>query len=497
MRERNLPEASYVPNRETSLLCLRENLLMTNPLARRRFLKSAAQTLLVAPALPLLAEATHKPAPHKPSTPRESAKLTLNIRDFGATGDGTTKDTAAIQQAIDRVAVLGGGEVLIPAGNYLTGAIQLRAHTLLRLAQDATLTGTPDFDDYPVTQVRWEGKWIEGHAALIYANGVSDIGIVGPGRIIGNPALGGRPRPDSPLRHPALIEPINCTNIRLEDFSTSYHLMWSIHPTLCRNITIRNLTIRSTGGNGDGIDSSQHVVIDRCDISTGDDCISLKSGRGEEAASQIGVNPAITTEDVTITNCTFADSIFACIGIGSETSGGIRNVRIRDCKFTHARSYAFYIKSRTGRGAFIEDITATNLDISSEVAGFLHIEGLKSGIQDQNPVPGDAGIPTFRNFHFSNIHVDNVPVLVEATSIHPSKPLTGFSLTNVTGTCQKGIYLANVKNAIFRNIAVTGNTGALFNTYNTTGVGIKNPAPIEAPKLPDAIPAPAEPYKLH
>ncbi|GGA72675.1 hypothetical protein GCM10011507_25350 [Edaphobacter acidisoli] len=480
--------------------------------ARRNFLKTAA---LAAPAFSLIAsaEAPQPSAPRKAPTHPATPKLTLNVRDFGAKGDGTTKDTAAIQQAIDRCSVLGGGEVLVPAGNYLIGAIQLRTRTLLRLDPDATLTGSPDFDDYPVTQVRWEGKWIQGHTALIYANGVEDIGIVGAGKIIGNPALGGRPRPTSPLRHPALIEPINCSNIRLEGFSTSYHLMWSIHPTLCQNIVIKNLTIRSTGGNGDGIDidSCQHVLIDHCEISTGDDCISLKSGRGEEAASQIpssgnskpGINPAITTraaittEDVTITNCTFADSIFACIGIGSETSGGIRNVRISNCKFTHARSFAFYIKTRTGRGAFIEDITATNLDLTGDFAGFLRIEGLKSGIQDQDPVPGDAGIPTLRNFHFSNIHVENVPVLVEATSIHPNKPLTGLTLTNVTGTCQKGIFLANVKNAIFRNIDVKGYTGALFNTYNSTGVGIRNPATIEAPKLPDDIPTPAEPYTLH
>lgn len=472
---------------------------MKNPvLARRRFLKTA---VLAAPVFALIAnaEAPQPVAGRKTRVRPTATKLTFNVRDFGAKGDGATKDTAAIQQAIDRCSVLGGGEVLVPAGNYLIGAIQLRTRTLLRLTEDTTLTGSVDFDDYPVTQVRWEGKWIEGHTALIYANGVSDIGIVGAGKIVGNPALGGRPRPSSPLRHPALIEPINCANIRLEDFSTSYHLMWSIHPTLCQHVTIRNLTIRSTGGNGDGIDidSCQHVLIDHCDISTGDDCISLKSGRGEEAASQIGVNPAITTEDVTITNCTFADSIFACIGIGSETSGGIRNVHISNCKFTHARSYAFYIKTRTGRGAFIEDITATHLDVVGDFAGFLHIEGLKSGIQDQNPVPGDAGIPTLRDFHFSNIHVENVPVLVEATSIHPCKPLTGLSLTNVTGTCQKGIFLANVKNAIFRNIDVKSYTGALFNTYNSSGVGIKNADTIEAPKLPDDIPAPAEPYKLH
>lgn len=474
--------------------------------ARRSFLKQASQALVAVPALSLLgraahAEAAQTSASHKPRAHAEAPRpgITLSVADFGAKGDGVTKDTAAIQETIDRCAVLGGGEVLVPAGNYLTGAIQLRTRTLLRLDKDATLTGTPDFDDYPVTQVRWEGKWIEGHAALIYANGVSEIGIVGPGRIVGNPALGGRPRAATPLRHPALIEPINCADIRMEGFSTSYHLMWSIHPTLCRDVVIRDLTIRSTGGNGDGIDidSCQRVLIDGCDIATGDDCISLKSGRGEEATSQIGINPAITTEDVTITNCTFADSIFACIGIGSETSGGIRNVRIHNCKFTHARSFAFYIKTRTGRGAFIEDITATDLDISGETAGFLHIEGLKSGIQDQNPVPGDAGIPTLRNFHFSNIHVGDVPVLVEATSIHPSKPLTGFTLTNVTGICEKGIFLANVKDAVFRNIHVTGYTGALFNTYNATGIGIKGAAPIEAPKVPEEIPAPAEPYKLH
>src|SRR5581483_2481525 len=270
------------------------------------------------------------------------AKVTLNVRDFGAGGDGTTKDTAAIQQAIDRCSVLGGGEVLVPAGNYLTGALELRSHTTLRLARDATIMGTPDFADYPVSQVRWEGKWIPGRVGLIYAFDATDIGVVGPGKIAGNVALGGRPNAQNPLRHPSLIEPIGCTGIRLEDFSTEYRLMWSIHPANCQDITIRNLTIRSTGGNGDGIDidSCKHVLIDGCDIATGDDCISLKSGRGAEGYALMQ-----TTEDVHITNCTMADSIFACIGIGSETSGGIRNVRIEHCKFTGARTFALYIKT--------------------------------------------------------------------------------------------------------------------------------------------------------
>ena len=147
--------------------------------------------------------------------------------------------------------------------------------------------------------------------------------------------------------------------------------MWSIHPTCCENVLCQDLTIRSTGGNGDGIDidSCKHVRIDACDIATGDDCIAIKSGRGAEAYALLQ-----TTEDVLITNCTFADSIFACIGIGSETSGGIRNVRIEHCKFTHAHTFAIYIKSRPGRGAFIEDIVANDLDASGVIGGFLRIQ---------------------------------------------------------------------------------------------------------------------------
>src|SRR5882672_1650565 len=208
------------------------------------------------------------------SAPRRvsNARVTLNVRDFGATGNGTTKDTTAIQQAIDRTYVLGGGEVIVPAGQYFTGAIALRSNTTLRLDKDATIIGTPDFADYPVTQVRWEGKWIQGHIGLIYAIDAEHIAIVGKGKIVGNPALGGRPNAQDSLRHPALIEPIGCHDVRFEDFSTEYVRMWSLHPTYSDNLVFKNLTIRSTGGNGDGIDidSCRHVVIDGCDISTGD-----------------------------------------------------------------------------------------------------------------------------------------------------------------------------------------------------------------------------------
>ena len=145
-------------------------------LARRSFLQTAGCSLLAAPLINLSAA-----QPQQPASPSAS-KLTFNVRDFGATGDGVTKDTAAIQQAIDRCWVFGGGEVLVPAGNYLTGALALKSNTLLRLDKGAVILGSPDFADYPVSQVRWEGKWIQGRTALIYANDAGHTGIVGPGR---------------------------------------------------------------------------------------------------------------------------------------------------------------------------------------------------------------------------------------------------------------------------------------------------------------------------
>jgi polygalacturonase len=471
---------------------------LNNP--RRQFLKLAGKGLMAAPLASSLVSCsstkqsvTGSSAPLPKVVNTSGQKIILNIRDFGATGNGNTKDTAAFQQAIDRCWILGGGEVIVPAGNYLIGAIALKSNTLLRLEKEAILLGTPDFADYPVTQVRWEGKWIQGHVGLIYAIDAENIGIVGPGKIAGNHALGGRPNEQNPNRHPALIEPIGCRNIRFEDFSTDYHRMWSIHPTYCENIFIKNLYIRSTGGNGDGIDldSCKHARIDGCDISTGDDCISLKSGRGME-----GYTLLQTTEDVHITNCTFADSIFACIGIGSETSGGIRNVRIENCKFTYAKTHAVYIKSRPGRGAFIEDIICDNLEVSGTEGGFLRFNLLGSGLQDQVPVPGMDGIPTVKNFRFTNIRVKDVPVLVEGTSVHPDKPLDGFTLSNVTGTCLKGISLANIRKATFSGINVTGFTGPLLSTYNVSGKGLNGAVAIEAPKVPDPIVVGSQAYQL-
>ena len=459
---------------------------------RRNFLKRAAQSAFAAPVLASFPSLGMEPQTKKANSPEPPRpRVSLNVADYGAIGDGETKDTVAIQQTIERCSVFGGGEVVVSDGEYLTGALTLRTGVVLRVEKEASLIGSPDMTDYPFAQVRWEGRWVKGYSAFISATDATDIGIVGPGKIIGSEAVKGRLERVTRTRLPALLEFTNCKNVRVEDCYTQNFGMWSIHPTYCENVSFKNVIVRS-GADGIDVDSCKHVTIDGCDFDTTDDCISLKSGRGAE-----GYTILRPTEDVHISDCSFKDKTWACIGIGSETSGGIRNVHVEKCKCLGAGTFAIYIKSRPGRGAFIEDIYMNDLEVSGAKLGFLRFNILNSGIADEYLVPGDEGIPTIRNFNFTNIKVTDVPLLVDGSAIHPHKPLDGFLLSNVTGTCGKGIQLAHINKADIRDIKVTGFEGPLLSIYEVTGKGLAGAAKLEPPKVPDPIPAPITPYKLH
>ena len=386
----------------------------------------------------------------------------FNLRDFGAIGDGTNKDTIAFQKALDACAVSGGGEVLVPAGKYLIGSVQIGNRTILRLETNSVIIGSPDAADYPMLDVRWEGRWQPGRRALIYSANVDHTGIIGPGRIEGNPTVAAPQNPRGAL----VLEPISCNHVRWEGFSITQGGIWATHPTYCTDVVIKNVTIT---GNRDGIDidSCKNVRIEGCDINTGDDCISLKSGRGLNGA-RIGK----PTEDVLISNCTMRGRSFACVGIGSETSGGIRNVRIEHCKLT-SRTFGVYIKTRIGRAGVIEDISGDDLDILG--GGFLRINLTSAGNTNtaDDPVEGLAGYPLGRNFRFTNVRVTNSTTLVDATKIAPEKPLHGLTLSNITGSCTNGISLANIVEAKLSNITVTGYSGSLLATTNVQGSGLE------------------------
>src|ERR1700722_12615315 len=227
-----------------------------------------------------------------------------------------------------------------------------------------------------------KGRWEPGRRGLIYATNADYVSIVGPGTIEGNAKVAA---PQNP-RGAVVLEAVSCSNVRWQDFTLTQGGNWATHPVYCDNVFICEVTIT---GKRDGIDidSCRHVLIDGCHIDTSDDSISLKSGRGAQAMA-IG-RP---TEDVLITNCTLVDHRFACIDIGSETSGGIRNVRITHCSF-NAHSAGIYIKTRTGRAGVIENISGDDLDVLD--GGFLRINLVSTGNSNtvDDAVAGLAGYP--------------------------------------------------------------------------------------------------------
>ena len=390
-----------------------------------------------------------------------------SVRDFGAVGDGATKDTAAFQRALDACAVDGGGEVLVPRGEYLIGSVQLGRRTTLRLEEGGVLKGSGELADYPLIDVRWEGRWQPGHRALIHAADVDDVGIVGPGMIVGNPATAASNRQP---RGTLVVEFIRCRRVLWEGFSVRQEgNNWATHPTLCEDVTIRKLDIRGAR-DGIDIDSCRRVLIEGCLIDTGDDCISLKSGRGLD-----GARLGLATEDVTIRDCEMICRHFACIGIGSEISAGVRGVRIEGCKL-RAATQAIYLKSRVGRGGLSERIHASDLDVSG--GGFLRVNLFDAGNTNtaDDPVPGPAGYPVARDLVFGDVRLHNAAFVVEATRIAPTAPLEGFVLRGVRGTARAGIRLAQMRDVVVEDLAVEGVTGPVLATEDVVGKFPREPA---------------------
>jgi polygalacturonase len=398
------------------------------------------------------------------STHRRGAAsgLAFSVREFGAVGDGKTKDTAAFQKALDACGGSLGAEVIVPPGNYLIGSIVMPSICTLRIDPGATLTASPDKEDYPLMTIRWEGKWRGGHRAMIYARNAKHIAIVGGGTIVGPSELANLRHP----RGPCIFEPIDCSDVLLEGLTIRYRRMWTVHLTYCHDVTVRNVTIRSEAANGDGIDvdSCSKVKIRHCDIDTGDDAIALKSGRGTE-----GVRIGKPTENVEITDCKLG-SAFAGLAFGTEMSGGIRNIKIRRCTFTRG-SNGIYIKSRIGRGGTIENIDAQDL-VGDGPRVFLNIDLITKGIQDEQPVTGLPGVPQLRNARFENIK-STCQTFLDGMLIPPDKPVENLTVKNVTGTARRAVRLSNMRGVELKDINLTGFSGPMIQINNVTGSGLE------------------------
>lgn len=276
--------------------------------------------------------------------------------DFPITSYGAVESDAGpgIAAAIQACHDSGGGRVVVPPGNWRTGKIHLLSYVELHVSEGATLLFSTDPTDYlPVVETRYEGLEVLNHSPMIYANGCTDIAITGTGTLDGQGSwdtwwqwfhecdedfkrlreqswygvpLADRDAGDR-LRS-SFVQPYNCTNVLIEGVTVVRSPFWQIHPVLCRNVTIRDLVIDSQGPNNDGIDleSCRSVVVSGCVIDAGDDCIALKSGREAD-----GLRVDVPTEDVLIEDCELRVK-YGAITLGSDLTGGIRNVYVRNCR---------------------------------------------------------------------------------------------------------------------------------------------------------------------
>jgi polygalacturonase len=307
-------------------------------------------------------------------------------------GDGRTDASRAIAAAVAACAAAGGGRVVVPAGRFLTGPIHLRGRVNLHVESGATLAFSNDPNAYlPPVLTRWEGVELMGYSPLIYAYGQQDVAITGEGTLDGQAdnthwwPWNGRPQygwaegqpnqraararlfemaergapvaervfaADSYLR-PQFVQPYRCRNVLVEGVTIVNSPMWEIHPVLCENVTVRGVKIATHGPNNDGCDpeSCRDVLIEDCTFDTGDDCIAIKSGRNAD-----GRRIAMPTENVIVRGCRMKDG-HGGVTIGSEISGGVRNVFIEKCEMDSPElERALRFKNNAMRGGVLEHV---------------------------------------------------------------------------------------------------------------------------------------------
>ena len=361
----------------------------------------------------------------------------FNVREHGARGDGETLDTLAIQAAMDACAKTGGGTVLVPAGQYLTGAIFFRDNMTLLIDAGAALLGSENPTDYPVIRSRWEGVERETYASLITGSGLANIAVIGRGTVDGRGAFWWALHRAKSLAYPRprLIAFADCTNVLIENVTLTRSPSWTVNPVRCENVTVDKVTIVNPpdSPNTDGInpDSCRNVHISNCHIDVGDDCIAIKSG--VEVGGRAHLSPC---ENITITNCTMVHGHGGVV-IGSEMSGSVRNIAISNCIFV-GTDRGIRLKSRRGRGGVVEDIRVTNVVMQNVLCPFTmnlyyHI-GVKGNqeIADKRPAPVNARTPGFRRIHLSHISVRDAHFAAAFLYGLPEMPITDVTFDNVS-----------------------------------------------------------------
>ncbi|WP_245706169.1 glycoside hydrolase family 28 protein [Catalinimonas alkaloidigena] len=327
---------------------------------------------------------------------------TLRITDYGATPGDQQKTSRAIAQAIEAAHQRGGGTVVVPAGEWPTGAIHLKSHVNLHLEKDAVLRFSDQPADYlPPVMTTWEGMECYNYSPLIYAFECQNVAITGEGELNAKmdvwerwfarpPAhmaelkrlyyLSAEDRPveerqmvnDSAHFRPHFLQFNRCENVLLEGVTITNSPFWTIHPYLCTNVVIRNVRVFAHGHNNDGVDPemSQQVLIEDCVFDQGDDAIAIKSGRNQDAWR---LNTP--TKNVIVRNCLVKNG-HQLVALGSELSGGIENVLVDSCRVLDGAklNHLLFIKTNERRGGYVKNIHVRNVTAGKIDQGILGIE---------------------------------------------------------------------------------------------------------------------------
>ena len=331
----------------------------------------------------------------------------FRITDYGAAAGADS--TEAIRRSIEACHAAGGGRVVIPPGVFITGAIHLKSHVNLHVSEGATLKFSSDPAKYlPAVFTRFEGTECMNYSPLIYAFEQENIAITGRGTLDGSAsdenwwkwarrtAAGGPTMAAEDVRRlrdmgrrgvpvgerrfgaghylrPNFIQPYRSQNVLVEGVKIINSPMWEIHPVLSTNVTVRGVTVVSHGPNNDGCDpeSSRDVLIDDCVFDTGDDCIAIKSGRDDD-----GRRVGVAAENIVVRNCTMKDGHGGVV-IGSEISGGCRNVFVEHCRMDSPHlDRALRFKSNALRGGVIENVFVRDVEIGRVAEAVLTVDFL-------------------------------------------------------------------------------------------------------------------------
>lgn len=382
----------------------------------------------------------------------------FEITKFGALGDNRFDCTSAVGKAIAACSAAGGGTVLVPKGDFLTGAIRLKSNVNLRVAEGGTIRFSRDPAKYPLVLTRWEGVELMNFSPFIYAFGEEDIAVTGSGTIDGNAdcehwwpwkgrsvcgAQSNGPNQERdrnqlfamaeqnvPVQQrifgeghylrPQFIQPYRCKNVLIEGVTLVNSPMWQVHPVLSTNVSVRGLTISASGPNTDGCDpeSCTDVLIENCLFDTGDDCIAIKSGRNADGRR---VNQPC--QNIIVRGCRMKDG-HGGVTIGSEDSGGVRNVFAEDCQMDSPNlDNVVRIKNNAMRGGVVENIYVRNIQV-----GQVRTAALSVDFYYEEANHGEFK-PVARNINISDLQLKSARRALDLRGF-PDAPIENVTLKN-------------------------------------------------------------------